>query len=127
MTSKAEFANHIVDLLEDFGPVETRRMFSGFGIFHQGLMIGLVSDGSLYLKADDQSRADFEAKDATPFTYLKQGKEFKLNFYLAPETFFEESDEAIKWANLAYDAAVRNPNKKTPKKKKSKSVSNRVE
>ena len=52
MTSKAEFTNHIVDLLEAFGSVESKRMFGGFGIFHQGLMIGLVSDGSLYLKAD---------------------------------------------------------------------------
>lgn len=113
MTSKAEFANHIVDLLEDFGSVEVKRMFSGFGLFHQALMIGLVSDGNLYLKADDQSKFEFEAEDATRFTYLKQGKEFKLNYYLAPESFFEDSDETIKWASLAYDAAVRNPNKKS--------------
>jgi DNA transformation protein len=55
MTAKAEFANHIVDLLDAFGAVEAKRMFGGFGIFHQGLIIGLVADGSLYLKADSQS------------------------------------------------------------------------
>lgn len=116
MASKAEFANHIVDLLEGFGAVEVKRMFGGFGIFHQGLMIALLSDGSLYLKADDQTKARFEAEDCMPFSYLKQDKEFKLNYYSAPESFFEESDETVKWAKLAYDAALRNPNKKSAKK-----------
>ena len=118
MTSKADFTNHIVDLLEGFGSVEVKRMFSGFGIFHQGLMICLVADNCLYLKVDNQSKTEFEAEGATPFSYLKQGKECQLNYYLAPESFFEDTEQTIKWASLAYDAAVRNPNKKTNKNPK---------
>lgn len=112
MTSKADFANHIVDLLTEFGTVETRRMFGSFGLFHQGLMIGLVSEGSLYLKADDQSIANFEAEGSTPFTYIKKEKLFTLRYYLAPESFFEDEQQTIEWAKLAFDAALRNPNKK---------------
>ena len=33
MTSKAEFTNHIVDLLEGFDRVEAKRMIGGFGVF----------------------------------------------------------------------------------------------
>ncbi len=117
MSEAQEFATHIVDLLEAFGPCEARRMFGGFGIFHQGLMFGLIADGSLYLKADDESRALFEAEGCDAFTYYKKDKPYQLSYYLAPEAFFEDSEHCLRWARLAFDAALRNPKK--PKKKKS--------
>jgi DNA transformation protein len=72
MTSKADFTSHIVDMFEAFGKVEAKRMFSGFGVSHQGLMIGLVSDNCLYLKADNQRKVEFEAGGSTPFSYFKK-------------------------------------------------------
>lgn len=69
MAEAQEFASHVVDLLDPFGPCEARRMFGDFGIFHQGLMFGLIADGSLYLKADKESKALFEAEGSTAFTY----------------------------------------------------------
>ena len=117
MSEAKEFALHIVDLLEPFGPCEARRMFGGFGIFHQGLMFGLIADGSLYLKADDESRALFEAEGCDPFTYYKKEKPYQLSYYLAPEAFFEDGGDCLRWARIAFDAALRNPNK--PKRKKS--------
>ena len=112
MTDQREFANHILDLLDSFGPVEAKRMFGGFGIFHQGLMIGLISDGSLYLKADTQSKSHFEDEGLTRFSYFKQDKECFLSYYQAPERFFEDCDECVRWANLAYEAAMRATKKK---------------
>ena len=115
MADQREFANHILDLLDSFGAVEAKRMFGGFGIFHQGLMIGLISDGSLYLKADTQSKSPFEDEGLTRFSYFKQDKECFLSYYQAPERFFEDCDECVRWANLAYDAALRATKKKKPK------------
>jgi TfoX/Sxy family transcriptional regulator of competence genes len=37
MSEQQDFATHIADLLEPFGYCESRRMFGGYGIFHQGL------------------------------------------------------------------------------------------
>jgi len=39
-------------------------MFGGEGIFVGDLMIGLVMDDQIYLKAGDSNRADFEAEGA---------------------------------------------------------------
>ena len=117
MAEAQEFAIHIVDLLHPFGTCESRRMFGGFGIFHQGLMFGLIADGHLYLKADAQSRALFEAEGSETFRYYKKDREYKLSYYLAPEAFFEEPDACLHWARIAFDAALRNPHK--GKKKKS--------
>jgi len=112
MPAVHEFATHVVDLLHPFGPCEARRMFGGFGIFHQGLMFGLISEGSLYLKADAATRDMFTDEGSTAFSYYKQEKECRLSYYLAPEAFFEDSDACLHWAKLAFDAALRNPNKK---------------
>ena len=60
MSDDREFASHVVDLLDPFGVAESKRMFGGFGIFHQGLMIALIAEGSLYLKADEKSRSLFD-------------------------------------------------------------------
>jgi DNA transformation protein len=115
MSDDREFANHIVDLLGPFGDVEAKRMFGGFGIFHAGLMIALISDGSLYLKADDASKSLFEEQGMTRFSYFKKNKECFLSYYLAPEVFFEDLDDTLRWATLAYDAALRAPRKKKSK------------
>jgi len=112
VTEAREFADHVVDLLADFGPCEARRMFGGFGIFHQGLMFALIADGNLYLKADDLSRAQFEARGCEAFGYSKQGKRYRLSYYTAPEAFFEDGDACREWARSAFDAALRNPAKK---------------
>lgn len=116
MSEAREYADHVIDLLESFGRCEARRMFGGYGIFHQGLMFGLIADGNLYLKADDGSRALFEAEGSHAFTYFKKDKPYRLSYYLAPGAFFEDADACRQWARIAFDAALRNPNK--PKKKK---------
>ena len=117
MSEARAFADHVVDLLAGFGACEARRMFGGFGIFHQGSMFGLIADGSLYLKADDESRALFEAEGSEAFTYYKKDKPYRLSYYLAPEAFFDDADACRQWTRTAFDAALRNPQK--PKKKKS--------
>lgn len=115
MSAPQEFATHIVDLLDPFGPCEARRMFGGFGIFHQELMFALIADANLYLKTDSQTRELFEAESSEPFSYYKKDKEYKLSYYLAPDEFFEDNDATLRWARLAFDAALRVPRK--PKKK----------
>ena len=107
MSESSEFASHVVDLLEPFGRCEARRMFGGFGIFHLDLMFGLVADGNLYLKADDDNRADFELEGSDAFTYYRQGKPCRLSYYQAPEFLFEEPSSCLAWAESAFAAALR--------------------
>ena len=55
-----EYVAHIVDLLQFIGPVESKSMFGGFGMFLEGLMFGLVAGNELYLKVDTQNLQDYE-------------------------------------------------------------------
>jgi hypothetical protein len=59
----------IIDLFAGFGPVTVRRMFSGAGVFADSLMIALVVDSVIYLKADDSFIPLFQREGETPFSY----------------------------------------------------------
>ena len=61
----------IRDLFAQFGPVTVRRMFSGAGIFRDGMMFGLIVCDVIYLKADESNVAAFEREGGTPFTYTR--------------------------------------------------------
>jgi len=81
-------------------------MFGGHGIYHDGLMFALVADDSLYLKADETIKQEFINKQLPPFKYDKKDKTVTLSYYLAPEEIYEDSNEAVYWARLAFQAAL---------------------
>ena len=103
----SEFVEYLEEVFQEFGAVRSRRMFGGYGIYHDDLMFGLVADDVLYLKADDQSAKLFEEKDLAPFEYVKNGKSMRMSYFMAPETIFDDPDVAKEWAQVAYSAALR--------------------
>jgi len=102
-----EFTHHIVDLMQGIGPVNAKRMFGGYGIFLDGLMFALISDGLLYLKADTENRADFIKHNLGAFSYIKKGKECRLSYFQSPEDALEDPEIMNDWARLSYAAALR--------------------
>lgn len=107
MTASPEFLEYLLDLMEPLGPVSARRMFGGAGLFQDGVMFGLISDDTLYLKADDRNRGDFEAAGMAAFTYEKQGKRLAISYYQAPAEAMENPDALADWARGAQAAALR--------------------
>lgn len=103
----SEYTDYLQEVFEQFGAIQTRRMFGGYGIYHDGLMFALVSDDTLYLKADDLCRAEFEALGAARFEYLKNGRMVALSYYQAPEEIYDDPEEAVAWARRSYEAALR--------------------
>lgn len=108
MAVSPEYRAFVMELLEPLGGVEIRRMFGGAGLFRHGLMFGLISDERLYLKVDEMTRADFEARGAGPFTYGRRDGERTITSYCElPEEFYDEPEEARRWAEKAIEAALR--------------------
>jgi DNA transformation protein len=62
-------AEFIRDLFQPLGLVTVRRMFGGAGLFADGVMFGLVSDGQIYLKVDAATVTCFERECCGPFEY----------------------------------------------------------
>jgi len=110
-----EYVAHIVDLLQFIGPVESKTMFGGFGLFLEGLMFGLIADNELYFKVDAENQPDYEELGLQAFGFEKNGKEFKMGYFQAPEEAMEDAELLAGWASNAYGAAMRAAAKKKKK------------
>jgi len=102
-----EFTSYLHEVFSRFGVIQVKRMFGGFGIYHQGLMFGLIADDILYLKVDTESKQVFEKRGLKPFEFDRHDKIIKMSYYQAPEKIFDDFEEATIWANLAYNAALK--------------------
>src|SRR6266513_3691953 len=107
MVASDSFAEFLREQLAPLGRVTLRRMFGKSGVFCDGVMLGMVTENTLYLRVDDQNREAFrEAEAFPPLNYAKQGETIDLSFWRVPERLFDEPDEFVTWARAAL-AAVR--------------------
>ena len=108
MVASDSFAEFLKEQLAPLGRVTMRRMFGKTGVFCDGLMLGMVTDNTLYFRVDDCNRAAFqEAASFPPLNYRKKGSTIDLSFWRAPERLFDEPDELVTWGRIALAAAGR--------------------
>jgi len=121
-----DFTALCVELLSPLGPVRTRAMFGGQGVYVDGLFMALVDDGQLFLKADAETKPQFEAAGCAPFTYpTKDGERMVMNYFRPPEEAMESPPLMLPWARLAFAAALRAANAKASKGGPSKAAGQR--
>jgi DNA transformation protein len=100
--------DYLIDLFADFGPVTVRRLFSGFGISADGTNFALALRGGLYLRADEQTIARFEAEGSKPFQYQTKAKTVTVaSYWQLPERLYDDPEELSGWAKAALAAAER--------------------
>ena len=112
------FTSYLRDLFSELGPVVLRKMFGGQGLYHDGLIIGLVIGEELYLKTDAATVGAFEQAGGQPFVYQGKGKPVTMSYWLPPAEAMESAQAMRPWAKLAYEAAVRKNSEKKPMSKK---------
>jgi DNA transformation protein len=118
-----ESIDYLHEVFDAFGPIRARRMFGGWGIYHDGLMFGLYAAGRLYLKTDAQNVAQFEKAGSEPFTYIQRNKPVKLSYWSAPEAVLDDREQAYVWGRTAFEAALRAQSAKNkPKPKPAKKL-----
>ena len=108
MGASDDFAEFLCEQLSPLGRVSMRRMFGKTGVFCDGVMFGMVTDNTLYVRVDDHNRAIFkEAESFPPLNYAKKGSTIDLAFWRVPERLMDEPDELVDWARIALAAARR--------------------
>jgi DNA transformation protein len=92
-------------------------MFGGIGIFKETIMFGLVADDTLYLKANDVTKAPYEAEGFGPWVYgSKSKKTIAMPYWQVPDRLFDEPEEFAEWARIAFAAAEQKKKNPPPKK-----------
>lgn len=105
-TTTPPLVSHCMELLESGGPVRTRRMFGGWGFYVDGLFVALLASDRLYLKANDQTQAQFVAAQGVPFVYEAKGQLNQLQYYTPPPDAMDSPALMQPWVALALRAAL---------------------
>ena len=120
MAKTNEFCDYLMDRLAPLGTPSYKFMFGGYGIYLDGLMMGIVSHDVLWLLAGDGNRQDYEARGLKPFQPMgKNGPMGVMPYYPVPDDVFEDQDAFHEWAGKSREAALRHAAakaKKGPKK-----------
>lgn len=104
----AALAERVVGWLLPLGPVRARRMFGGWGVFHEDLMFALIADARLFLKVDGETDGRFAAAGCASFTYARgDGRPIVMSYREAPAETAEDPEALLPWAALALEAARR--------------------
>ena len=110
MAVSEEYRSYVLDQLGEFGPVESRRMFGGVGIYCDRVMFALIADDVLYLKVDDSNRDEFEQAGMGPFRPFAD-KPTVMSYYEVPVDVLEDRDRLAQWSRRALAVAERKVSK----------------
>lgn len=114
MSRRSEFVEFVTEQMSFVGGLRVRVMFGGYGVYRDDRIFAIIVDDRLYFKADRITRAEFEEKGLSPFTYVARGKSVTMQYFEAPSEVFEEPEAMLSWVQKAYGAAVRTKEVKIP-------------
>ena len=103
--AKDDYADYVVEKLSGLGAVHSRAMFGGYGIFHEGLMFALISEGVLYFKVDDSNREMYEKAGSHVFPH-------GISYWEVPTDVFEDTARLYEWAGISIALAQAKARKK---------------
>lgn len=119
MTVSPEFRAFAEELFAGLGPVQSKRMFSGLGLYLDDAMFGLVIDDVIYLKTDAELAKQYEAQGSEPFSYeTKSGRRTLTSHYALPEAALDDPDLALEWARKSLIPAIAAAQERRRKKAK---------
>jgi DNA transformation protein len=100
------YLDFVLDQLRPVVPdVRARRMFGGIGLYASELFFAIVDDDTLFLKVDDATRGDFEARGMPPFRPYEGMT--SMNYSQLPEEVLEDIESLRAWVERSIEVARR--------------------
>jgi len=98
------YLTYVLDQLRPIVPgIRVRRMFGGVGLYATDLFFAVIDDDVLYLKVDDATRGEYEARGMPPLSPIEGHA--SMNYSQLPEEILEERDELHRWTSRSLDVA----------------------
>jgi DNA transformation protein len=117
MAISKQFVEYVIEQLQGLERLTSRRMFSGVGLYSDGLFFGLLYHERLYFKTDDTTRPEYEARGSEGFRPPRPNlTRIKMRYYTVPADVLEDAEELVKWARQAKAVALSSENAKPAKK-----------
>lgn len=99
------FAEYVKDCFSQFCDVTVRKMFGGYGVYLDSVIIGLIADDVLYLKVDKNCENEYQVLGSKQFEYSRGDKMYKMSYWSISEDLLE-SGELEFYVNLAYEVSL---------------------
>ncbi|SMX42838.1 TfoX/Sxy family protein [Actibacterium lipolyticum] len=91
-----EFAH---DLFAPLGPITTKRLFGGTGLYVGDAMFAAIINDIIYMKADGALIDAYQGEGSEPFSYgSKTGTRVIPGLTSLPEAALDDPEEALTWA-----------------------------
>jgi len=119
MPNQSEYLEYILEVLEPLGEITARSMMGGHVLYCNGVVFALLASNTLYLKADDITRPNFEKIRSKPFQPFPD-QPGTMQYYPPPPEFFEDPDVMREWGSAAVEAGGRSAAKRKGKAKATK-------
>lgn len=109
----------IAEVFVSLGSVTIKRLFSGKGIYHRGVIVGAMMDDEVLLKADTVTASQFQAAGATQWTYTyPNGQTIRMPYWTIPLAALDDPEDLTTWVRLAFQAACRTTEAKSLKSRR---------
>lgn len=102
MPGSTPFLLQAIASMSSVAPVSYRRLFGGYGVYHQHVQFALIVRDHLYFRADEESRPLYIAKHMTAF--LPEAAS-DSSFFQVPDDVLNTPAELHYWMRIAVEAA----------------------
>jgi DNA transformation protein and related proteins len=106
MPVSSDYLNYVLEQLAGLGGVAARRMFGGVGLYCEELFFGLIDNDTLYLRVNDDNRADYTARGMGQFRPYADRPEISMTYYEIPAEILEDPAQLVVWAQRSVAAAL---------------------
>ena len=106
MAVSREYLDYVHDQLSGLGGVSSRRMFGGAGLYCDEFFFALIDDDTLYLRVNDDNRADYTARGMGQFRPYADRPELSMSYYETPADVLEDPAQLVSWARRSVAAAM---------------------
>jgi DNA transformation protein and related proteins len=106
MPVSSDYLNYVLEQLAGLAGVSARRMFGCVGLYCEELFFALVDNDTLYLRVNDDNRADYTAHGMGQFRPYADRPEVSMTYYETPAEVLEDPAQLVVWAQRSVAAAL---------------------
>ena len=105
MTTDETYKDQVLDHLAALGEISSRFLFGGHGLYWRDVIFGILFEGRLYLRVDDQSKGDYLPRGMGPFR--PNERETLKSYFEVPPAVLDDREALLSWAREAIRAGQR--------------------
>jgi len=97
-STTTETLARVEDLLKTLGEVRCRSLFGGYSLTIDKAAFGMLVEGELFLRANEQSAAWFTQRKLSKLKFTRRGRAVYLNYYQVDSELWDNPDLLIRLA-----------------------------